>query len=173
MSADAPLRLSPISDETELRKAYSTFPSGVVAVCCDLDGEPTGMAASAFSTVSLDPPLVSLCVQNTSSTWPRLRAASAIGVSVFASDQESLCRRLAGPAAQRFATITPHRGDDGALFIPGAAAAMSCTLHSEVPAGDHVLVLLRIEALRADVGVEPLVFHASSFRALEARPTAS
>ncbi|MFW0785456.1 flavin reductase family protein [Gordonia sp. CPCC 206044] len=166
--------LAPATDSDALKRAFSCFPSGVVAVCCrataaDNSSEMVGMAASAFTTVSLDPPLVSLCVQNTSTTWPRLRNAPAIGVSVFASDQGELCRQLAGPAADRFAGITATDTADGALFVPDAAASLSCSLFHEIPAGDHTLVLLRIEALRCDPGVEPLVFHASTFRSLEAR----
>ncbi|NDZ96273.1 flavin reductase family protein [Streptomyces sp. SID6673] len=168
--------LSPAADVDVLKRAYSCFPSGVVAVACRVagaDGTPelVGMAASAFTTVSLDPPLVSLCVQNSSTTWPRLRAAPAIGVSVFARDQSDLCRQLAGPSDARFSGITPSGTDDGAVFIPDAAACLSCSLHYEIPAGDHTLVLLRIEALRYDAGVEPLVFHASTFRSLEVRST--
>ena len=166
--------LAPAADTDVLKRAYSCFPSGVVAVACQLtddDGRSqlTGMAASAFTTVSLDPPLVSLCVQNTSTTWPRLRSAPAIGVSVFARDQSDLCRQLAGPSDSRFDGIVPVGTDDGAVFIPDAAASLSCSLYNEIPAGDHTLVLLRIEALRYDAGVEPLVFHASTFRSLEAR----
>lgn len=170
--------LAPAADADALKRTYSCFPSGVVAVCCHLDnadGEPelVGMAASAFTTVSLDPPLVSLCVQNSSTTWPRLKTAPAIGVSVFAQDQSDLCRQLAGPSGDRFAGISPTGTDDGAVFIPDAAAHLSCSLHNEIPAGDHTLVLLRIEALRCDPGVEPLVFHASTFRSLEARRSTS
>ncbi|QTI71886.1 flavin reductase family protein [Gordonia polyisoprenivorans] len=179
--------LAPASDEGALKRAYSCFPSGVVAVCCHRgapessesheSSEPTdsagpelvGMAASAFTSVSLDPPLVSVCVQNTSTTWPRLRDAGTVGVSVFAHDQAQLCRQLAGPAPRRFDGIEPLGSDDGALFIPGAAAHLSCTIESEIPAGDHLLVLLRIRRLDADPEVEPLVFHASTFRALQAR----
>lgn len=163
------MTLAPTTDDASLRQAYSAFPSGVVAVCCRLDGELVGMAASAFSTVSLDPPLVSLCVQNTSTTWPRLRGVASIGVSVFSSEQAALCRQLAGPAHQRFDGITPAHAGTEAVFIPDTAAALSCSLYNEIPAGDHTLVLLRIDALHADPGVEPLVFHASTFRALEAR----
>ncbi|MFW0795947.1 flavin reductase family protein [Gordonia sp. CPCC 205515] len=174
VNSETPTLLSPAADESALKRAYSCFPSGVVAVCCRIphpDGvlESVGMAASAFTTVSLDPPLVSVCVQNTSTTWPRLRGAAAIGLSVFAHDQSDLCRQLAGPSEDRFVGITPFATDDGALFIPAAAANLSCSLYKEIPAGDHTLVLLRIEALRCDPGVEPLVFHASTFRSLEAR----
>ncbi|WP_076481693.1 flavin reductase family protein [Williamsia sterculiae] len=159
----------PVSDDAALRRAFSCFPSGVVAVCAGDETELVGMAASSFATVSLDPPLVSLCVQNTSTTWPRLRTAPSIGVSVFAGGQDQLCKQLAGPAERRFDGIEPQFGENGDVFIPDAAAKLSCSIYNEIPAGDHILVLLKIDALDADVGVEPLVFHASTFRALEAR----
>lgn len=165
--------LASASDENQLKRAFSCFPSGVVAVCAHHPGhaatELVGMAASAFTSVSIDPPLVSVCVQNTSTTWPRLRDARRLGVSVFAEDQSAQCRQLAGPAAHRFDGITPLATDDGSLFIPGAAAHLACSIEHEMVAGDHILVLLRIRELEADPDVEPLVFHASTFRALAAR----
>lgn len=179
--------LASAADDAALKRAYSCFPSGVVAVCAHLGDTPDGdtagadtagtntesamigMAASAFTSVSLDPPLVSVCVQLSSTTWPRLRHARALGVSVFAADQSVLCRQLAGPAERRFDGITPLGTDDGALFIPEAAAHLSCTVESEITAGDHLLILMRIHALAADPNVDPLVFHASTFRALAAR----
>jgi flavin reductase (DIM6/NTAB) family NADH-FMN oxidoreductase RutF len=71
-------------DDSTLRRVFGCFPSGVIAVCASIDGEPVGMAASSFTTVSVAPPLVSICVQNTSTTWPRLRECERLGVSVLA-----------------------------------------------------------------------------------------
>lgn len=168
--------LSPADDPDALKRAYSCFPSGVVAVCrlAPPDGdrtEPTaiGMSASAFSTVSLDPPLVSVCVRQESATWPLLREAEEVGVSVFAAHQGDLCRQLAGPEARRFDGVEPLVRPGGAMFLPEAAAHLVCTVAGEIPAGDHTVVLMQIVSLRSDPGVEPLVFHASTFRALEAR----
>lgn len=168
--------LSPADDPGALKRAYSCFPTGVVAVCrlAPAAGErsgPTavGMSASAFSTVSLDPPLVSVCVRQESSTWPLLREADELGVSVFAAHQGELCRQLAGPPADRFAGVEPLVRPGGAMFLPEAAAHLVCTVAAEIPAGDHTVVLLQIAELRSDPGVDPLVFHASTFRALEAR----
>lgn len=165
---DSPL--APAGDARALKQAYSCFPSGVVAVCrVGDDGDRVGMAASAFTTVSLDPPLVSVCVRQESGTWPLLRDADRLGVSVFAADQGDLCRQLAGPPDHRFDGIRPVTEPSGALFVRGATAHLECSVTAEIPAGDHTVVLLTIEALRSDPGVEPLVFHASTFRALEAR----
>ncbi|GAC58777.1 putative oxidoreductase [Gordonia hirsuta DSM 44140 = NBRC 16056] len=176
---DGSTPLDPAGDARALKRAYSCFPSGVVAVCRSTPtvgdgsgGELIGMSASAFSTVSLDPPLVSVSVRRESATWPLLRDAQALGVSVFAAHQGQVCRQLAGPPAERFSGVEPLVHDSGAVFVPDAAAHLVCTVFEEVPAGDHTIVLLRIDALRSDPGVDPLVFHASTFRALEARRTA-
>ncbi len=162
--------LSPASDVAILKRAYSCFPTGVVAVCRRTpDGEDVGMSASSFATVSLDPPLVSVCVRDGSTTWPRLTSADRLGVSVFADHQGEICRRLAGPPEDRFDGVARSATDSGALLITGAAAHLECSVLQQVPAGDHHVVLLQIHALRSDSSVEPLVFHASTFRALEAR----
>ncbi|MCF8602607.1 flavin reductase family protein [Gordonia sp. HY442] len=167
MTGSSPL--TPVSAEGALKQAYSCFPTGVVAVCRRTSDGDVGMSASAFTTVSLDPPLVSVCVRDGSSTWPQLATADRLGVSVFASHQGDACRRLAGPPESRFDDVHRWSTDSGALFVAGAAAHLECSVEHVVPAGDHHVVLLRIHALRSDPSVDPLVFHASTFRALEAR----
>ncbi|MCK0439624.1 flavin reductase family protein [Gordonia alkaliphila] len=174
---DGPSPLVPVGDPGALKRAYSCFPSGVVAVCrrTTVDGPDfpagtdIGMAASSFTTVSLDPPLVSVAVRHESATWPLLRDADELGVSVFAEHQGDLARQLAGHPDRRFARVRPVALSSGALFIPGGTAHLLCTVAGELPAGDHTVVLLEIQSLRSDPTVEPLVFHASTFRALEAR----
>ena len=71
-------------DPAQLRQAFGIFPSGVVAVAAEVDGRLVGLAASSFTSVSLDPPLVSFSIANTSKTWPDLRRASHLGVTVLA-----------------------------------------------------------------------------------------
>lgn len=168
MNRDTPLDAA--TDPAALKRAYSCFPSGVVAVCRQQPtGEQVGMSASAFTTVSLQPPLVSICVRRESVTWPQLRGAAELGISVFAANQGRAARQLAGPPEDRFTDWKPLVEPGGALFLPGAAAHLLCTLVTETSVGDHTLVVLQIQALRSDPGVDPLVFHASTFRALEGR----
>jgi flavin reductase (DIM6/NTAB) family NADH-FMN oxidoreductase RutF len=78
-----------------LREAFGHFPTGVVAIAAELAGERVGIAASTFIPVSLDPPLVSFCVQNTSETWPKLATSPALGISVLGEghDDEITLRR--------------------------------------------------------------------------------
>lgn len=155
-------------DDTELRRVFGCFPSGVIAVCAMVDGEPVGMAASSFTTVSLMPPLVSICIQNSSTTWPTLRGRAALGVSVLAEDHTGACRSLSRKDGDRFAGVRWIQRSSGSVFVHGASAWLDCRQHAEVPAGDHTIVLLEICALRADPDTPPLVFHGSRFHRLAA-----
>lgn len=155
-------------DAAQLRRAYGCFPSGVTAICALDDGEPVGIAASSFTSVSLDPGLVSVCVQNSSATWPRLRRLRRLGVSVLAEEQNQACRTLSLKTGDRFADCDWSASRDGAVFVHGAVAWLDCSIHNAVPAGDHTIVLLNIHALRAEPERAPLVFHGSRFRQLVA-----
>ncbi|MCR1785073.1 flavin reductase family protein [Nocardioides carbamazepini] len=157
---------SKLSDTRALRDAFACFPSGVTAVCAVVDGEPVGLAASSFTTVSLDPPLVSVCAQNTSSTWPQLRAARRLGISVLGEHQQDQCRQLARKGADRFAGLDWSSDAGGAVLLDGAPLRLSCAIESEIAAGDHSIVVLRIHDLQSDTTVAPLVFHGSTYRRL-------
>lgn len=157
-------------DAAVLRQAFGCFPSGVTAVCAMVDGTPVGMAASSFTSVSMDPPLVSVCVASASSTWARLRQLPRIGVSVLGVDHGTACRQLAAREGDRFAGLSWEPTADGAVFLHGASALLDCALEDELPAGDHTIALLRIMALEVDLDVAPLVFHRSVFRQLLPEP---
>jgi flavin reductase (DIM6/NTAB) family NADH-FMN oxidoreductase RutF len=158
--------LAPPTDPLELRRVFGCFPSGVTAVCALVDGVPVGMAASTFVPVSLDPPLVSVCVRSESRTWPRLRWSDQLGISVLAGNHEVACRSLADKDGDRFNGVAWRAGPGDAVFIDDAVAWLACRLHAEMPAGDHVIAVLRILGVRADSDGEPLVFHRSRFRKL-------
>jgi flavin reductase (DIM6/NTAB) family NADH-FMN oxidoreductase RutF len=160
-----------VPDPTEtsaLRRAYGAFPSGVTAVCALRDGAPVGIAASSFVSVSMDPALVSVCVQHTSTTWPLLADRPRLGLSVLGSTHDRACRQIASKTGDRFAGIGFTATDDGAVLLHDAAAWLDCSLHEIVAAGDHDLVLLRVEALQTHDEIAPLVFHGSRFHALSA-----
>lgn len=165
-------------DPVRLREAFGIFPTGVVAVAAQVDHELVGLAASSFTSVSLDPPLVSVSVASGSRTWPLLRRATHIGVTVLAEHHGPACRRLAGPVPDRFTDLPVHVTDDGAAVLSDGLAALVTTVYDEVPAGDHTIVLLRLHAVHhpvlppdaseAERASEPgpLVFHRSRFGAL-------
>ena len=153
-------------DPTTLRQVFGAFPTGVTAVAGLVGGAPVGLAANSFTSVSLDPPLVSVCIATTSGSWPLLRRTSRIGISILASGHEEMCRRLAARTEDRFAGLPWWSTDDGAVLLAGASAWLECSLHRELVAGDHHLALLSVQRLAVDADTAPLVFHASRFRRL-------
>lgn len=154
------------ADPGMLRRAFGCFPSGVTAVCAMVDDEPVGMAASSFTSVSIEPPLVSLCFQASSYTWQRLRERPRLGISVLAQGQDGICMSLARKTANRFADFAWDCSDAGAAYVCGATAWLECSLYAEVPAGDHAVAMLEIHGLQAHPEAAPLVFHGSQFRRL-------
>lgn len=154
------------TDPTTLKAAFANFPSGVTAVCAELDGEVVGMAASSFTAVSLDPPLVSVCVMNGSRTWQRLQHAPRLGVSVLAADQGAVCLGLGSKQGDRFAGIDTAVTPEGAVLVRGAGVWLECEVQSLLPGGDHVIVLLRVLGLEVDTAREPLVYLAGAIRDL-------
>ncbi|MEO9138575.1 MAG: flavin reductase family protein [Jatrophihabitans sp.] len=159
MSADPPF------EDAVLRHAFGTFPSGVSAVCALRDGQLIGMAASSFTSVSLRPPLVSVCIARTSNTWPSLRESPRLGVSILADDQDHIAVSLAAKNVERFADLRVTDGADGAVLIDNSCLWLECSVYAQVPAGDHDIVLLEIHGLRA-FDRAPLVFHGSAYRQL-------
>ncbi|MDH2414773.1 flavin reductase family protein [Nocardioides sp. CER19] len=150
-------------DPARLRSAFGSFPSGVVAVAAEVDGRLIGLAASSFTSVSLDPPLVSFSVANSSKTWPDLRRTAHLGVTVLADHHGDVCRQLAGPVDARFEGIAVSATDDGAVTLDEGLARFDCTIYREVEAGDHLIVLLQLHAVEHPETGSPLIFHRSGF----------
>ena len=150
-------------DPSRLRRAFGIFPSGVVAVAAEVDGALVGLAASSFTSVSLDPPLVQFSIANTSKTWPDLRRSDRLGVTILADHHGVVCRQLAGPVDERFEGLAHRVTEDGAVTLDEGLAQFDCTIYDEVEAGDHVIVLLRLHAVEHPETGSPLIFHRSGF----------
>lgn len=153
----------------ELRETFSHFPQGVALIGAEVDGAPLGLVASTLTVgVSLDPPLVSVAVQKTSATWPFLRTAPALGISLLGIHQSHLAKQLASKdRAQRFSGIDPVITGDGALTIPDSPALLWTRLYSEVEAGDHTVALLEILSASSADGEDALVFQRSEFKGMK------
>lgn len=156
------------SDALVLRKAFAHVPSSVAALAASIDGEDQVLVASSFTVgVSMVPPLVLFSVQHTSSTWPVLRRARTLGVSVLGQGQGPLAWQLAGKdRAMRWHGVSRQHMQSGGIVLNGASVVLECRLYQEVPAGDHDIVVLEVLTLKVDHDSEPLVFHGSRFRGL-------
>ncbi|WP_284231298.1 flavin reductase family protein [Mycobacterium antarcticum] len=155
-------------DQALLRQAFGAFPSGVTAFCGLIDGVAEGMAASSFTSVSLTPPLVSVCVANTSTTWPKLATLPRLGLSVLASEHGPVARSLASKTGNRFDGVDWTSIDTGAVFVHGSTLWLECAPFKRIEAGDHEIVVLEIAALAIYPDVTPMVFHRSNFHGLAA-----
>lgn len=152
-----------------IKTAFAQFPSGVAAFSAMVDFTPEALVASSFTVgVSLEPPLVMFAVQNSSTTWPKLRQANRLGVSVLAEGQEAACLQLSSKNRDRFAGIATSVSDSGAVLIDGAVLGFECEIVSETPAGDHAIVVLEVKATTINRESSPLIYHGASFRQLAA-----
>jgi flavin reductase (DIM6/NTAB) family NADH-FMN oxidoreductase RutF len=153
-------------ESIELRRVFGAFPTGVTALAALVDGRPAGLAASSFTSVSLVPPIASVCVARTSTTWPSLRSRDRIGVSVLGESQGEVCRALAAPGTERFRSVGWRATPDGAVVLDGSRAWFECAVVEEIEAGDHSIVLLDVHEIGVDLTIAPLVFCGSEFHRL-------
>lgn len=161
---------SPDMGARRLRDVFGSFPTGVTTVAACVDGAPAGLVASSFSSVSLDPPLVSVCIGASSRTWPVLATAARIGISVLGEDHEELSAAMSRPGTDRFTGLGWRTSPDGAVLLADAVAWLDCSIFAVYDGGDHNIVVLRVHDL--DVReAPPLVFHRSRYRRLESATT--
>ena len=172
-TADAAARRVPTSlvgiDPLELREAFGHFPQGVVVVAAEVDGRPEGLVASTFTVgVSLEPPLVTVAVQHSSTTWPKLAGAGAeLGISLVGHGQSALCRKIASKDREnRFTGLRVTTGEGGAVTLDGAPVTFTTRIHDQVRAGDHDIIVLELLDLAVEDRSQALVFHQSEFKAL-------
>ncbi|MFF4773441.1 flavin reductase family protein [Microtetraspora fusca] len=148
------------SDSKHFRNVLGRFATGVVAVTAidEATGEPCGLAANSFASVSLDPPLVAFCVAHTSTSWPRVKATGRLCVNVLAETQREVCDRLAARGGDKFAGLSWSLSPAGGPVFDGTLAWLDCTIETEHPAGDHVIVVARVHGLDKHEDGNPLVF---------------
>ncbi|MFP8903357.1 flavin reductase family protein [Streptomyces atacamensis] len=143
---------------TEYRRVMGHYPTGVSVVTGMRDSTPIGMVVGTFSAVSMDPPLVSFMPTLTSGTYALLREASSFCVNVLAADQMELCRTMAVPSPDKFDGVPWTLSPFGAPRLAGVVAYVDCVPEQEVPAGDHLITLCRVQAMETGRDASPLVF---------------
>ena len=153
-------RLGQPVEAADFRTMMARVPTSV-AVVAGLDaGTPVGLTVGTFVSVSLDPPRVSFCAGRRSESWPRIRPGGEFSVSILAHDQHDVCGALASKDRDKFGSIGWSLSERGLPVIDGAVAHVECRLETEVPAGDHTIVLGRVLELRAGESDAAMVFHA-------------
>jgi 3-hydroxy-9,10-secoandrosta-1,3,5(10)-triene-9,17-dione monooxygenase reductase component len=151
------------TDARSFRDASGRFATGVAFVTAAPEGEPAGLIVNSFASVSLEPPLISFCPSRNSFTWSRMRRAGRFGVNVLAREHEDFAVRAASPGADRFAGLDWEFGPDGVPLLRDGLASLVCEIAAEHPAGDHWIVVGRVEQVASGVPSDPLTFFAGSF----------
>jgi flavin reductase (DIM6/NTAB) family NADH-FMN oxidoreductase RutF len=154
-------------DSATFRRALGHFPSGVTVVTVrGADGRDYGMTVSAFSSLSLRPPLVLVCIGDDATIAGAVDAAGHFAVNVLADDQEPLARRFADTDADRFDGVDVSRGEGGVALLPGAVAQLQCAVVARHRGGDHTIVVGEVLAATASDGGRALVYERGGYRRL-------
>jgi flavin reductase (DIM6/NTAB) family NADH-FMN oxidoreductase RutF len=153
--------------EQEFKEGLTRWVSGVTIVTSRDDGRHCGMTASAFSSVSLHPPLILICASKASETNGVIAKSGCFAVNVLAAGQRELSERFSteGNEAVRFQGLECSSAITGAPFLPGALASLDCRVTQTLEAGDHVIYVARVEAVEARDG-DPLVYHRGAYHEL-------
>jgi flavin reductase (DIM6/NTAB) family NADH-FMN oxidoreductase RutF len=157
-----------VIDADTFRSVLGRFASGITILTArDADGRDHGMTASAFSSVSLMPPLVLFCVDHSASMHDLLLTHPTIGINVLSSEQELHSRRFASEETDRFDGIAFTRGENGVVLLDAALAHMECRIVQHHEAGDHTILIAEIDraASQANDG-RPLLYYRGGYAQL-------
>jgi flavin reductase (DIM6/NTAB) family NADH-FMN oxidoreductase RutF len=152
----------------EFRSALGAFATGVTVITSQAGEESYGMTANAFTSLSLDPPLVLVCVKGGTEGARTIAANGVFAVNVLGAEQEPISRYFSSKERPRgreaFREISHRSGRTGSPILDGAAAYLDCRLTAQHAAGDHVIFIGEVQALGVDPAVAPLLFHNGAYR---------
>jgi flavin reductase (DIM6/NTAB) family NADH-FMN oxidoreductase RutF len=150
----------------EFRTALSRFASGVTVVTTtDGHGKPFGMTVSAFSSLSLEPPLILICIDKKASGHGHFSPGSTFAVNILAEDQEEVSRRFASRDVDRFNGIGYRSGTTGVPLLEGAIARIECRVTDIYAGGDHTIVVGELVATEVSDG-KPLAYYRGGYAQL-------
>lgn len=150
----------------EFRHACGRFATGVaVASIIDQKGTAHGLTVSSFTSVSLNPPLVLICVGHDVTVIDAFRQASHFGINVLREENRDLSQRFATKGLDKFDGVAWHKGTTGVPVIECALATLECEMHQRIPSGDHDILVGHVVATRIEEG-PPLLYYASRYRKL-------
>lgn len=150
-------------DDAQFKLAMSHFASGVTVVTTEHEGKLFGMTVAAFSSLSLHPPLILICVEKTVKTHDAISGAGKFGVSILNSKQADVSNRFASRSEDKFAGTEIVRGELGVPLVAGAITRLECRVNSKLEGGDHTIFVGEVVDAQTEEG-EPLVYFRSGYR---------
>ncbi len=155
------------SDARTLRDAMGCFATGITIITSrDADGTPIGLTANSFTSLSLDPPLLLVCVANTAGSAPVLREAEHFAVNLLQVSQQAASNRFAGKGEDRFAATAWSPGETGMPLIDGALGAFECKRHAIHDGGDHFILVGEVVRAQFEPRRDPLLYFRGKYRRL-------
>lgn len=151
----------------DYRRALGQFATGVAIVTTCRDGQPAGLTVNAFTSASLDPPLVLWCLSLAAGSAPAFLAANRFAVNVLALQQVALARRFSTHRTERFAGVGWRVGPSGMPLLDGVIAHYVCRRIAHQIAGDHFVFVGEVEHYASDPGRPPLIFHGGEYGQLD------
>jgi len=153
-------------DRTELRRVMGHFATGVAVITTRaVDGKPHGLTVNALCSVSLDPPLLLVCLDKRAESHPALGRAGAFAVNILGHRHEDLSRRFATSGGDKFGHVSHRVGRTGVPILDGVLGVVECRVIAAHDAGDHTIYLGEVEHLEASEG-DPLLFFRGKYRRL-------
>ncbi|HEU5015254.1 MAG TPA: flavin reductase family protein [Roseiflexaceae bacterium] len=158
-------------DSREFRRTMGLFATGVTVVTAEADGEIHGMTANSVTSVSLDPPLVLVCVDRRAHMCGIIAKAGRFAINILSVHQEAVSQHFAGSPGD---VALPFSSLDGVPSLPGTLATIVCTTHEVLAGGDHIIVLGRVDVTQqAPEMPPPLLYFAGRYERLEKEHTAA
>ena len=153
-------------DARELRKVFGCFATGVAVVTTiDQQSQPRGLTVNSFTSVSLEPPLVLICVRKTAPMCEVFLNSDAFAINILARHQQSLSAQFCTPLADKFAGVNWSASLTGSPVISDVLAHLDCKRYGFIEAGDHLVLLGQVVDF-ASRGTEPLIFNQGAYAAL-------
>jgi flavin reductase (DIM6/NTAB) family NADH-FMN oxidoreductase RutF len=151
-------------DVAELQQTLGSFAPGVaVATTLDAKGIPKGFTANSFTSVSLDPPLILVCVDRTASCYPAFAGTAHFAINILCEAQQHVSRAFASKSPDKFADMPWVPGVTASPIFPDSTAWLDCGLHDRVEAGDHLIVIGRVLSFGHSPAKRPLGYHRGSY----------
>ena len=153
-------------DDAQFKLAMSHFASGVTVVTTEHEGTLYGMTVASFASLSLNPPLVLICIEKSVKSHDAIAAAEKFGVSMLAQEQSEISNRFASKKVEdRFDGVSWSRGELGMPLLDGAICAIECRVHNQLPGGDHSIFVGEVVSVRTHEA-KPLLYYRSGYREL-------
>ena len=157
-------------DEQDFKNALRLWASGVTVVTAKTEAHGLkGMTATSFSSVSIDPPQILVCINKSADTGDAVLEGKSFAINILKADQQEISNQFAGSASQeeRFANVNWHEGETGSPVIDDALATIECTVVQQILAGTHWVVIGEVQSVSCRSG-NPLLYYNSAYCELTA-----